>query len=108
MTSNLPQSDDAKHLTAAENALRSIIDISKQHDDPKDHLHTPSTSKKSNSWLRALFPYDSVADFENQWHLGNYVIDRKTGERSFEPMSIYCRVGMHLLYYGSQQENVLH
>ena len=28
--------------------------------------------------------------------MGNYVIDRKTGEKSFEAMSIYVRLGMHL------------
>ena len=40
--------------------------------------------------------------------MGNYVIDRSTGEKAFEPMSIYVRVGMHLLYYGSEQEKALH
>ena len=35
------------------------------------------------------------------------MIDRETGKKSFEPMSIYVRLGMHLLYYGSHQENVL-
>lgn len=40
--------------------------------------------------------------------MGNYVIDRKTGEKSFEAMSIYVRLGMHLLYYGSEQERALH
>ena len=28
--------------------------------------------------------------------MGNYVIDRETGEKSFEAMSIYVRLGMHL------------
>jgi phosphatidylserine decarboxylase len=40
--------------------------------------------------------------------MGNYVIDRNTGEKSFESMSIYVRVGMHLLYYGTEQEKALH
>ena len=40
--------------------------------------------------------------------MGNYVIiNRMTGEKTFEPMSIYVRVGMHLLYYGSVQEELL-
>lgn len=39
--------------------------------------------------------------------MGNYVIDRQTGEKSFEAMSIYVRLGMHLLYYGSEQERAL-
>jgi phosphatidylserine decarboxylase len=45
---------------------------------------------------------------ENKFHLGNYVLDRQTGEKTFEAMSIYVRVGMHLLYYGSYQEEALH
>jgi phosphatidylserine decarboxylase len=45
---------------------------------------------------------------ENKFHLGNYVIDRQTGEKSFEAMSVYVRIGMHLLYYGSEQEKALH
>ena len=40
--------------------------------------------------------------------MGNYVIDRQTGQRSFEAMSIYVRVGMHLLYYGTAEEKALH
>ncbi|GAM83068.1 hypothetical protein ANO11243_010540 [Dothideomycetidae sp. 11243] len=45
---------------------------------------------------------------ENAFHLGNYVIDRKTGQKSWEAMSIYVRLGMHALYYGSEQEKALH
>ncbi len=40
--------------------------------------------------------------------MGNYVVDRTTGQKSFESMSIYVRVGMHLLYYGTEQEKALH
>lgn len=96
------------HFDATESLLKDVTAESASHDDPKTHIHTPSDQPQSHSWFRAVFPYDSLEDFENQWHLGNYVIDRKTGKKSFEPMSIYVRVGMHLLYYGSQQENVLH
>lgn len=35
------------------------------------------------------------------------IIHRTRGEKEFESMSIYVRIGMHLLYYGSQQEKVL-
>ncbi|KAF3767310.1 hypothetical protein M406DRAFT_274789 [Cryphonectria parasitica EP155] len=57
--------------------------------------------------MRRLFPYNSLEDMEAAFHMGNYVIDRKTGEKSFEPMSMYVRLGMHLLYYGSEQEKAL-
>lgn len=99
---------EEKHLDVAENVINDLTDKTASHaDDPKDHIHTPGNNEKAHSWFRAVFPYDSLEDFENQWHLGNYVIDRQTGRKTFEPMSIYVRLGMHLLYYGSQQENML-
>lgn len=97
----------ADHLDAAEKGLNELTDKAGQHGDPKDHLHTPANHEKGHSWIRTVFPYNSLDEFESQWHLGNYVIDRQTGEKSFEPMSIYVRLGMHLLYYGSEQEKVL-
>lgn len=45
---------------------------------------------------------------EATWNMGNYVIDRNTGEKHFEEMSFYVRLGMHLLYYGTAQEKALH
>ena len=99
---------DIEHLAAAEGGLEDLTERSAAHsDDPKDHIHTPGDHEQSHAWFRAVFPYDSIQDFESQWHLGNYVIDRDTGKKSFEPMSIYVRLGMHLLYYGSHQENML-
>ena len=102
------QKVEAQHLDAAESVFKELTDKSAAHsEDPKDHIHIPSKDEKAHSWFRAVFPYNSLEDFESQWKLGNYVIDRQTGKKSFEPMSIYVRLGMHLLYYGSYQENVL-
>ena len=100
-------SEKEKHLDAAEDVLKGITDKATQHGDPKDSLHTPATHEKSHAWFKSVFPYNSLAEFENSWHLGNYVIDRQTGQKSFEEMSVYVRLGMHLLYYGSEQQNVL-
>ncbi|KAK3700676.1 hypothetical protein LTR37_015865 [Vermiconidia calcicola] len=101
------EASESKHLDAAETVLNDVTDKSKIESDYKDHIHIPGNSEKAHTWFRAIFPYDSLEEFEAQWHLGNYVIDRRTGQKSFEPMSIYVRVGMHLLYYGSAQENLL-
>ncbi|KAK3631487.1 hypothetical protein LTR56_016851 [Elasticomyces elasticus] len=68
----------------------------------------PTDSKKSHSLFRSVFPYDSLQDFEAEWHLGNYIIDRQTGKKSFEPMPLYVRLGMHLLYYGTPEATALH
>lgn len=75
---------------------------------PTSHIHGSSTSRESHSWLSSWIPQSTIESVENKFHLGNYVLDRKTGEKTFEPMSIYVRVGMHLLYYGSYQEQLLH
>ena len=76
--------------------------------DPKSNLQRPANHEASHSWLSRYLPASTMQGLENSFHLGNYVIDRATGERSFESMSIYVRLGMHLLYYGSAQEKLLH
>ena len=40
--------------------------------------------------------------------MGNYIINHKTGTKIFKPMSIYVRLGIHLLYYGTKQSKLLH
>ena len=52
--------------------------------------------------------HEYMETLESKWHMGNYVIDRVTGEKHFEDMSIYVRLGMHLLYYGKEEEKALH
>ena len=106
--------DTAEHAAEvrfdhAANALTSVVDkASESHvEDPKAHLHSPASEDHAHSWMKRLFPYTSLEEAEAAFHMGNYVIDRKTGEKTFEAMSIYVRVGMHLLYYGSEQEDVL-
>lgn len=54
--------------------------------------HNGAGHENSHAWLRSLFPYSSLQEFEQAWHMGNYVLDRKTGEKTFEEMSIYVRV----------------
>lgn len=43
----------------------------------------------------------------DKYHVGNFVIDRKTGEKFFESMPIYARLGMHLLFRGKEQVKLL-
>jgi len=99
-----------EHLDKTEQALSEVTSKAgaKPEIDPKQSLHAPANHEQSHSWLRSLLPYKSLEDLENAWHMGNYVIDRKTGQKSFEEMSIYVRLGMHLLYYGSEQQKALH
>lgn len=92
-----------------EKGLNAVTDhASKSHNQrPDTHLHAPAPEQHAHSWMKKLFPYSNLEEMENAFHMGNYVIDRKTGEKTFEAMSMYVRIGMHLLYYGSEQERLL-
>lgn len=76
--------------------------------DPKTTLHQPANHEATHRWLERILPSHTVEQLEARYKFGNYVIDRQTGEKTFEAMSVYVRIGMHLLYYGSEQEKVLH
>ena len=94
---------------ATAGALSALTTAAEHHgQDPKGTLHRPSSHESSHTWLSKIMPASTLEELEVKWHMGNYVIiNRETGEKRFEPMSIYVRVGMHLLYYGSQQEKLL-
>jgi len=106
--------DNDQHLSeagyqASANALTSLTTLSEEHSvPPTSHIHGSAVSEGSHAWLSKILPQSTLTGLETKFHLGNYVIDRQTGEKSFEAMSIYVRVGMHLLYYGSEQEKALH
>lgn len=108
MTDTPEQAAEAR-FSHLENAMNSVTDKASEshHEEPKAHLHAPSHEEHSHTWMKRLFPYHDIEEMESAFHMGNYVIDRKTGEKAFEPMSMYVRLGMHLLYYGSEQEKVL-
>jgi phosphatidylserine decarboxylase len=100
---------DEAGLNATSAALNQLTDASLDHNvDPKSHLHRPATHEAAHSWISRVLPPSTIESLEVRFHMGNYVIDRVTLEKDFEDMSIYVRVGMHLLYYGSEQEKALH
>ena len=94
---------------ASAGALNALTTAAEHHgQDPKDTIHRPASHESSHKWLSKLLPASTLESLESHYHMGNYVIiDRATGDKTFEPMSIYVRVGMHLLYYGSMQEKLL-
>ena len=99
-----------ENFAASASALDHLTNTAAQNHDqgPQKHIHQPAIHASVYSWLASYFPQSSLDSLESSFHMGNYVIDRKTGTKTFEAMSIYVRVGMHLLYYGSQQEKALH
>ncbi|KAK5137095.1 hypothetical protein LTR08_001104 [Meristemomyces frigidus] len=109
-TTTIPPLPTDDHLAAAATTLDTLT--TEATTGPNGHtqatLHLAATHEKAHAWFRSVFPASTLQAFENAYHLGNYVIDRATGHKTFEPMSIYVRLGMHLLYYGSEQERALH
>ena len=105
----LSMSETQVGFDASAKALNSLTTAAENHPEaPIAHLHRPANHESSHTWLSKILPASTLNDLENRFHMGNYVIDRQTGEKSFEAMSIYVRLGMHLLYYGSEQEKALH
>lgn len=116
MTTTNPTSSDTIELSppqegfeASAGALNALTTAAEHHgQDPKDTIHRPSSHESSHKWLSKILPASALEGLETRFHMGNYVIvNRTTGEKTFEPMSIYVRVGMHLLYYGSMQAKLL-
>lgn len=84
-------------FAASAAALDSVTNAAENHPDlPQSHLHRPANHESAHSWLSKIIPEKELDSMENKFHMGNYVIDRETGEKSFEAMSIYVRLGMHL------------
>ena len=48
--------------------------------------------------------YAKIQEDAAYYRYGNYVYNRKTGEKTFEQMPLYTRLGMHLLFCGSIEE----
>jgi phosphatidylserine decarboxylase len=93
-----------EHCDAADSCL-SLLAIRAAHGIL--HPYMPTKDSDFSKLYKDLIVHNPLQNFEDAWHLGNYVLDRKSGEKSFEPMSIYVRLGMHFLYYGSGQEAML-
>ena len=95
-------SDTQKGFDASATALESLTNAAAVHPEvPQMHLHRPADQESAHSWISKILPAFAVDDIENQFHMGNYVIDRKTGEKTFEAMSIYVRVCDHSWRYFS-------
>ena len=104
----MENSEHDAHVEAAETALNSLTTAAANHDDPPDeHIHRPAAAEHSHSWIRRWIPETVQQEYEVYYHMGNYVIERSTGKKSFEDMSIYVRLGMHFLYYGYYQQRFL-
>jgi phosphatidylserine decarboxylase len=100
---------DSVQLDASTKVLEHITDnaVSNHGASPTTTLNAPAKHETSHTLLARFFPAEYIETVESKWHMGNFVIDRITGEKHWEDMSIYVRIGMHLLYYGTEQERTL-
>lgn len=101
---NLPEA--SRHPEVAAGALQSLVEHSIKHDDVQHNIHAPMHRLSQIPLISKLVP--GIEDIATQYHVGNYVVMRGTGEKFFESMPIYPRLGMHLLFYGGTQIKVLH
>ncbi|KAI8978164.1 phosphatidylserine decarboxylase-domain-containing protein [Trametes punicea] len=101
---NLPAASRDPGIVAA--ALEKLVEHSATHEDVKDAIHAPMHLLKNHPLVHKLVP--GLEQLATQHHVGNFVIVRSTGERIFESMPIYARLGMHLLFYGGTQVKLLH
>ncbi|KAF8591714.1 hypothetical protein K439DRAFT_1401813 [Ramaria rubella] len=85
--------------TGLSKALILAVDNSEETEDIA--LRSSSLAPATSSlWLAGLFDPDTLQKLFAADHLGSYVIVRKTGQKQWESMPIYARIGMHLLFYG--------
>ncbi|KAI0915368.1 hypothetical protein AcV5_003859 [Taiwanofungus camphoratus] len=103
-SSNLPAHSQDPGVAAA--ALEKLVDHSASHHDVRHSIHAPMHKIASIPLVHHLIP--GIEKLAAEYHVGNYVIVRGTGQRFFESMPIYPRLGMHLLFYGGTQKKVLH
>ncbi|KAF7308810.1 hypothetical protein MKEN_01080600 [Mycena kentingensis (nom. inval.)] len=99
--SNLPGVTDE----VAAKGLVALVDHSAKH-DVSTGIHASSHTIFSIPWIHKLIP--GIEKLAAAYHIGNFVAIRGTKDQIFEAMPLYARIGMHLLFYGSEQMKVLH
>ncbi|CAL1711900.1 unnamed protein product [Somion occarium] len=102
--SNFPKESQDPEITAQ--ALDTLVEQSAKHDDVQHNIHTPMHRLLHNRLIQNLIP--GIEKIASEYHVGNFVMMRGTGEKFFESMPLYPRLGMHLLYYGGTQIKLLH
>ncbi|KAJ6591617.1 phosphatidylserine decarboxylase-domain-containing protein [Mycena vulgaris] len=103
-----PHDNKLSHLTneQAAQGLVALVDHSQKHTDVSQGIHATSHTLFSIPWIHRLIP--GIEKLAAEYHIGNFVAIRGSKEQIFEAMPIYARIGMHLLFYGTEQVKVLH
>lgn len=101
---NLPAHSQDPAVVA--DSLSTLVNHSAGHADVRHGIHAPMHKLAQLPFVHKLIP--GLEKLASEYHVGNYVINRETGDRFWESMPIYPRLGMHLLFYGGEQRKLLH
>ncbi|KAJ4470099.1 phosphatidylserine decarboxylase-domain-containing protein [Lentinula aciculospora] len=99
---NLSEAQD-EHIAKG---LESMVAHSETNHDVSHGIHMHGKNVFEVPWIHKMIP--GIEKLAANYHIGNFVVVRESGERIFESMPIYARIGMHLLFYGSAREAILH
>jgi len=96
-------------------SLEATVDNSAKSDaagtaDTGSIQHTaiaPAKTVSKHGWFQSFFTEKELEDLFAYEHMGSYVINRATGQKFFEDMPIYARIGMHLLFNRSKLSSTL-
>ncbi|KAJ3995608.1 phosphatidylserine decarboxylase-domain-containing protein [Lentinula boryana] len=100
-TNNLSEAQD-EHIAKG---LESMVAHSETNHDVSHGIHMHGKNVLEVPWIHKMIP--GIEKLAANYHIGNFVVVRGSGEKIFESMPIYARIGMHLLFYGSARETVL-
>ncbi|KAJ3745744.1 phosphatidylserine decarboxylase-domain-containing protein [Lentinula detonsa] len=100
-TNNLSEAQD-EHIAKG---LESMVAQSETNHDVSHGIHMHGKNVLEVPWIHKMIP--GIEKLAANYHIGNFVVVRESGEKIFESMPIYARIGMHLLFYGSARETVL-
>lgn len=75
--------DDAAH------GLEALVEHSATENDVGHGIHMHGKNIFEIPWIHRMIP--GIEKLATEYHIGNFVVERETGERIFESMPIYAR-----------------
>ena len=84
---NLPEA--SRNPAVAASALQTLVEQSSKHEDVRNTIHAPMHRLAQIPFIQKLIP--GIENIITEYHVGNYVMIRGTGEKFFESMPIYPR-----------------
>ncbi|KAF9429104.1 hypothetical protein BGZ76_001806 [Entomortierella beljakovae] len=88
-----------KNIHGLKHALAASIDKSSPSNEGRLFDGGILTNANHKKWYYLTLPVNWIQKFSSEHNFGNYVVsNRLTGEKAWEDMPIYARIGMHLLF----------